>query len=142
MTHCTRWTTRQVRFTSSLPAILVVDDHEASGAALTATLGELEMDARFAASGVLALELIRKWMPDVVVLDINMPLHDGYSMARVLRRIASTRDAAILAFTSLDESEVREKGVPAGFDGYCQKGQSPGDLVGMIEAMVSQGKTC
>ena len=137
MRCCARWTTRPVRFTGNLPAILVVDDHEASGAALTAALGQEAMDARFAASGVQALELTRNWIPDVVVLDINMPLHDGFSTARVLRRIPSTRDAAIVAFTALDECEVRAKGLPAGFDGYCQKGQSPQDLVDMIQAMAS-----
>lgn len=136
MTRCARWTTRPVRFTGNIPAVLVVDDHEASGAALTAALGYGLMDARFATSGVQALQLIRNWMPDVVVLDIDMPVHDGFSTARVLRRIPSTHDAAIVAFTSLDEREVWEKGYPAGFDGYCQKGHSPKELVDMIHAMV------
>lgn len=95
------------------------------------------MDARFAASGIQALELTRNWTPDVVVLDVNMPVHDGFSTAWVLRRIPSTRDVAIVAFTALDEREVREKGLTAGFDGYCQKGQSSGELVDMIHEMAS-----
>lgn len=110
MSHCARWTSRLVRLTSTFPAVLVVDDHEASGTALTAALGEDAMDARFAASGIQALELTRNWTPDVVVLDVNMPVHDGFSTARVLRRIPSTRDVAIVAFTALDEREVRKKG--------------------------------
>ena len=135
MAHCSIWTNRSVRFAGRVLAVLVVDDNKASGAALTAVFIQEAMDARFAASGIQALEFTRHWMPDVIVLDINMPLHDGFSTARVLRRLPSTRGAAIVAFTALDEQVVRHKGLPAGFDGYCQKGQSPGDLVNVIRVM-------
>ncbi|WP_063910579.1 response regulator [Paraburkholderia monticola] len=118
-----------------MPAVLVVDDNEASGTALTAALGLEAMDARFAAGGIQALEFTRHWMPDVIVLDINMPLHDGFATARVLRRLASTRAAVIVAFTALDEGQVRERGIDAGFDGYCQKGRSPGELISAIHAL-------
>ncbi|MCC8397685.1 response regulator [Paraburkholderia sp. MMS20-SJTR3] len=117
--------------------MLVVDDNEASGVALAAVLGQETMDARFAGSSVQALESMRHWTPDVIVLDINMPLHDGFSTARVFRRLPATRGVAIVAFTALDEREIRDKGVSAGFDGYCQKGQSPGDLIDVIHAMTS-----
>lgn len=142
MARCSIWTNRSVRFAGKAPTVLIVDDNEASGAALTAALGQESMDARFAASGVQALECTRHWRPAVIVLDINMPLHDGFSTARVFRRMPSTRTAAIVAFTALDEREVRDKGVPAGFDGYCQKGQSPRDLIRVIQAMTSGRSTC
>lgn len=135
MPHCARWSSRTVRFTGLMPAVLVVDDHEASGEALTAALGAEAMDVRFASGGVQALEVTRNWIPDVVVLDINMPIHDGFSTARVLRRIQTTQDATIVAFTSLDEREVREKALISGFDGYCQKGQSPKEIVVLIQTM-------
>ncbi|WP_233889364.1 response regulator [Paraburkholderia flagellata] len=115
--------------------MLVVDDNTASGAALTAALGQGAMDARFVASGIQAMECSRYWVPDVIVLDINMSRHDGFSTARVLRRLPPTRGAVIVAFTALDESEVQARGMPVGFDGYCQKGGTPNDLIRMIHAM-------
>ena len=80
--------------------------------------------------------LIDGWVPHVVVLDISMPEHDGFATARVLRRISPTRNAGIIAFTALGEDYVRSKGLHAGFDGYCQKGNAPGVLVDLISRLV------
>lgn len=135
MARCGIWTNRSVKFAGSVPAVLVVDDNESLGAALTAALGQRAMDARFVASGIQALDFTRHWVPDVIVLDINMPRHDGFSTARVLRRLPPTRGAIIVAFTALDEHEVQARCVPVGFDGYCQKGGTPDDLIRMIHAM-------
>ncbi len=83
-----------------------------------------------------ALQAIDGWVPHVVVLDISMPEHDGFATARVLRRISPTRNAGIIAFTALGEDYVRSKGVHAGFDGYCQKGNAPSVLVNLISRLV------
>ncbi len=48
-----------------------------------------------------------------------------------------TRNAGIIAFTAHGEEFVRAKGIRAGFDGYCQKGNTPGVLVGLISRLVS-----
>ena len=47
-----------------------------------------------------------------------------------------TRNAGIIAFTALGEDYVRSKGLQAGFDGYCQKGNAPDVLVDLISKMV------
>ncbi len=65
-----------------------------------------------------------------------MPEHDGFATARVLRRIAPTRDAGIIAFTAFGEELVRQQGLSARFDGYCQKGNPPAALVQLIERLV------
>lgn len=75
-------------------------------------------------------------MPHIVILDITMPEHDGYATARVLRRVARTRDAVIIAFTALGEETVRTEGMHSGFDGYCQKGNPPAALVRLIGRLV------
>ncbi|KND55892.1 response regulator receiver protein [Candidatus Paraburkholderia kirkii] len=116
--------------------ILVVDDNASSAEALAAALTADGFDTRFALSGVDALHSIDPWVPHVVILDITMPEHDGYATARVLRRIARTRDAGIIAFTALGEESVRPEGLDAGFDGYCQKGNPPAALVRLIERLV------
>lgn len=134
--HCALWTDRSVDVNRDSWRILIVDDNAFSAEALAAALTSDGFDTRFALSGVDALHAIDHWVPHVVILDITMPEHDGYETARVLRRIARTRDVVIIAFTALGEETVRPEGVHAGFDGYCQKGNPPAALVHLIERLV------
>ncbi|TCK38090.1 response regulator receiver domain-containing protein [Paraburkholderia sp. BL8N3] len=133
---CALWTDRSVDVHLQGWRILVVDDNEASAEALAMALASDGIDARYVLSGVDALHAIDGWVPHVVVLDISMPEHDGYATARVLRRIAPTRNAGIIAFTALGEDYVRAQGMRSGFDGYCQKGNTPRDLVRLISRIV------
>jgi two-component system, OmpR family, response regulator len=133
---CVLWTDRSVDVDVQRWRILVVDDNEASAEGLAAALDADGLDTRYVLSGVDALHVIDGWVPHVVVLDISMPEHDGFATARVLRRISPTRDAGIIAFTALGEDYVRTKGVRAGFDGYCQKGNAPHALVRLIKRLV------
>jgi two-component system OmpR family response regulator len=135
--NCRLWTSRNVDADHDTWRILVVDDNEASAESLAAALRADGCDARFALSGVDALQAIDGWVPHIVVLDISMPEHDGFATARVLRRISPTRNAGIIAFTALGEDYVRAKGMHAGFDGYCQKGNTPRVLVNLISRLVT-----
>jgi two-component system OmpR family response regulator len=134
--NCRLWTSRNVDADNDIWRILVVDDNEASAESLAAALKADGCDTRFALSGVDALQAIDGWVPHIVVLDISMPEHDGFATARVLRRISPTRNVGIIAFTALGEDYVRSKGVRAGFDGYCQKGNTPRALVELISRLV------
>jgi two-component system OmpR family response regulator len=130
------WTNRNVEADAGRWRILVVDDNAASAEGLAAALASGGCDTRYVLSGVDALQAINGWVPHIVVLDISMPEHDGFATARVLRRISPTRNAGIIAFTALGEDYVRSKGLQAGFDGYCQKGNTPDVLVNLISRIV------
>jgi CheY-like chemotaxis protein len=134
--QCALWTNRSVDVDLQQWRILVVDDHAHSAEALAAALASDGFDTRVALSGVDALHAVDHWSPHIVILDITMPEHDGFATARVLRRIAPTRDAGIIAFTALGEELVRKQGLSAGFDGYCQKGNPPAALVDLIQRLV------
>jgi two-component system OmpR family response regulator len=136
-TNCVLWTDRNVDADHETWRILVVDDNQPSAEGLAAALIADGCDARFVLSGVDALQAVDGWVPHIVVLDISMPEHDGFATARVLRRISPTRNAGIIAFTAHGEEFVRAKGIRAGFDGYCQKGSTPGVLVDLISRLVS-----
>jgi two-component system, OmpR family, response regulator len=129
---CSLWTNRSINVDLIPWRILVVDDNPAAAEGLAAALAADGYDTRYALSGVEALHLVDGWAPHIIVLDISMPEHDGFATARVLRRLARTREVGIIAFTALGEDYVRDQGVNAGFDGYCQKGNTPGDLVRLI----------
>jgi two-component system OmpR family response regulator len=102
--------------------ILVIDDDHASADALAAALNSEGHDVRQSYSALGAFMHIDGWAPAIVLLDISMPEHDGFSMARMLRRLDRTRDLVIIAVTALMEDYVRERCFPGSFDGYFQKG--------------------
>ncbi len=83
--------------------------------------------------GPSALNMIGAWGPDIAVLDINMPLMDGYALARHFRQNTATEHTVLIAFTALDELVARPAGVASGFDAYCQKGGAPDRLLRLLE---------
>jgi two-component system OmpR family response regulator len=58
-------------------------------------------------------------------MDINMPVMDGFAVARQLRQHGCSRHITIVAFTAQDESTIRSNGTAVGFDAYCQKRSGP-----------------
>jgi two-component system, OmpR family, response regulator len=130
---CTRWSAREVRLLHEVPRVLVVDDNVGAAEALATYLSYEGVDARSADGCAAALRCVKDWVPDVVVLDIMMPEHDGYETASALRSYLPTHSLGIVAFTSLDEDHVRETGKARhNFDGYCQKGTAPTALLSLM----------
>ncbi|SAK73909.1 response regulator [Caballeronia pedi] len=131
-----RWTTRTV---TAAPAsdvrLLVVDDYQAGAEAITAVLLVEGYDARCVLSGHAALELSAAWIPDIALLDINMPEMDGFALARQLRQSRKTQHVALVAFTSQDERITHDRGVAAGFDAYCQKSGTTDALLHLLARM-------
>jgi DNA-binding response OmpR family regulator len=132
----TRFNQRQIALLGERVRVLIVDDSPANAEALAAALAFDGLEVRCALSGVDALRQLNPWWPHVFVLDINMPEHSGFAVARVLRRITSTRDAFVIAFTALGKEEFMVLGPPNDFDGYCQKGGSHVPLLNMIRGML------
>jgi two-component system, OmpR family, response regulator len=122
-----------VRVLHETPRVLVVDDNAGAAEALAIFLSYEGVEARAAIGCTEALRCVKDWVPDVVVLDIMMPEHDGYETAGALRDYLPTPNLGIVAFTSLDEDHVRETGrARHNFDGYCQKGTAPTVLLDLM----------
>jgi two-component system OmpR family response regulator len=128
---------RQIPLMGNSARILIVDDSRANAEALAASLAIDGLETRFALSGVDAIESLGLWQPHVFVLDITMPEHSGFAVARVLRGMPSSRDACIIAFTALAKAEFLASGPVVDFDGYCQKGGSHAPLLNMINGMLA-----
>jgi two-component system OmpR family response regulator len=126
------WTQRRVNVKAARLRVLVVDDNQNAAEALASYLTLQEMDCRIANGGFDAISAGVGWLPDVIVMDISMPVCDGFQAALALRRDSRTAGTAIIAFTALDETEVKRQLSGHEFDGYCQKGQSPNKLVALV----------
>ena len=75
----------------------------------------------FASSGREALELVRHWKPDLVLLDIMMPEMDGYQVCRLIRSDPSTAELRVFMLTALDDEGARLRAFQAGADDFLSK---------------------
>lgn len=132
---CERWSERTIAVPTASLKVLVVDDHVESGESLTFYLRTQGIDTKYVDSGDAAIALAEGWAPHMVILDITMPIRDGYSTAAALRRSKRGSDVIILALTALDEAQVRRHG--AGFDAYCQKGTKLPLLLTLLASFVA-----
>jgi CheY-like chemotaxis protein len=82
--------------------------------------------------GQQALTSAATFHPDAVVLDIGLPLLDGYEVARRLRRMAPTREALLIALTGYGQKGDRQQAEEAGFDCHLVKPADPRLLADMI----------
>jgi two-component system OmpR family response regulator len=133
---CQTWSARKIRVLNASPRVLVVDDNPGAAEALATFLSLEGVEARTANGCSEALRCVKDWVPDVIVLDIMMPGHDGFETAQALRSYLPTPNLGIVAFTSLDDDHVRENGrARHNFDGYCRKGTTPVALLALMQKL-------
>lgn len=82
------------------PRVLVAEDDDSLRRLLELRLDDHGFDVRSAADGVLALEVVEDWTPDVAVLDVMMPRLSGLSVCRELRARESTSTVPVLLLTA------------------------------------------
>ncbi len=114
--------------------VLLVDDHQLIRSGLALMLEpceDLEVVGQ-AANGAEALELVPDTTPDVVLMDLSMPVMDGVQATRVIR--SQFPDVAVVVLTSFaDQSRVSEA-LAAGAVGYLLKDSDPRDLIAGIRS--------
>jgi len=104
--------------------VLVVDDDEFNRLVLRRSLPTPPFEVETAVNGRAALEAARRAWPDVVLLDLEMPVMDGYQCAAALRemeRAGGRKRATIVAISSNDEEAFMRKALAAGCDHYLVK---------------------
>ncbi len=102
-------------------SVLIVDDMPAN-ARLMAALLELDGHTlRTAVDGADALRLVRAEPPDLILMDVMMPIMDGFQACRALKQDLSTQLIPIVLVTSLDDTTSRLRGLEAGADDFISK---------------------
>jgi signal transduction histidine kinase len=115
---------------TSGPTVLVVDDNDIAAASLGKLLELKGCSVHYAYTGEQALAEARTTSPDIIILDIGLPDHDGYSVAKMLRAIGFTN--RLIALTGFSTEDARQKGAAAGFDHYLVKPVSLAELKKVI----------
>ena len=108
--------------------VLVVDDNEAMVDALSTMLRLLGSDVRTATNGRLAVEAAAEFLPDVVLMDLGMPVMSGYEAARRIRQEPWGTDMQLVALTGWGQEEHKQRTLDAGFDQHLVKPVRPADL--------------
>jgi CheY-like chemotaxis protein len=118
--------------------ILVVDDHPDSVDSLSRLLEAHGHETARAYDGRQALDVFRQFEPAAVVLDIDMPVLDGYGAARAIRLTPGDRLPVLVALTALSGHETRRLAFEAGFDAHVAKPARVEALLELMEKLRSE----
>jgi two-component system, cell cycle response regulator DivK len=118
--------------------ILLVEDNELNRDMLSRRLLRRGFEVELAEDGQQGLTLAETEKPDIVLLDMSLPVIDGWEVARRLKAGSGTRAIPIIALTAHAMTGDREKALAAGCDDYDTKPIDFGQLVAKIEALVGR----
>jgi two-component system cell cycle response regulator DivK len=122
------------------PVVLLIEDNEQNRYLATFLLEQHGYEVVSAADGPRALAVVQSLVPDLILLDIQLPAMDGYTVARLLRGFDSLQATPIIAVTSYAMVGDREKSMAAGCNGYIEKPIDPETFVSEVERVrVSSG---
>lgn len=116
-------------------SVLVVDDDEYNIVVLKSLLPSPPLAVRTAVNGRLALEMVSEARPDVVFLDLEMPVMGGLEAARAIRELQQVRGhrpSVIAAFSAHDDEGTRRQCLEAGFDLYLAKPSSREEVFAVL----------
>jgi len=112
--------------------VLLIEDNEQNRYLAKFLLEQHGYQVVCASHGLNGIELAQSLLPDIVLLDIQLPGMDGYAVARALRALESLRAVPIIAVTSYAMVGDREKALAAGCNGYIEKPIDPISFVDQI----------
>lgn len=114
--------------TPSGPLILIVDDEEIGRLMLRRLLESEGYHVECAENGSAGIEKARTLVPDLILLDVVMPVIDGYEVCEILRRDPDLAEVPVIMLTSLDDADSRLRGLEAGADDFLSKPVIPEEL--------------
>jgi two-component system, cell cycle response regulator DivK len=114
--------------------VLVIEDNEQNMYLVTFILEANGYQVAQARNGKDGIEIAKQNPPDLILLDIQLPVMDGYSVARNLRMVPSLSQVPIIAVTSYAMPGDREHALEAGCTGYIEKPINPETFISEIRA--------
>ena len=118
--------------------ILYVEDNDDNADILNRRLGRLGFQIVIATDGVQALEMVAEEKPDLILMDLSLPVMDGWEATRRLKAAAETKHIPVIALTSHAMVGEREKALAAGCDDFDTKPVELARLVGKIRALAPE----
>ncbi len=123
------------------PEVLLVDDDEVNLLLTALALRERGFDIVEASSGEMALQLLRRRTPDIIVLDAMMPGLDGFDTCLALRRMPGYENAPVLMLTGLDDDASITRAYEAGATDFFVKATQWSLLAGRLHYLLRASRT-
>lgn len=116
--------------------ILAVDDAAFVLSRITDALGK-HYDMVTVNSGARALKYLNKNKPDLILLDIRMPVRDGFEILREIRTMEDRADIPVIMLTAMEDKQSVMKGIELGIRDYVLKPFAPDDLLERVQRVLS-----
>ena len=121
--------------------VLIVEDNEQNLYLLSFILQKRGYEVVAAHDGQQGIDMALSMIPDLILLDIQLPVMDGYAVARALRADPRLDRVPIVAVTSYAMTGDREKTIEAGCNGYIEKPINPDTFLQQVEAHLATSDT-
>jgi CheY-like chemotaxis protein len=120
--------------------ILLVEDNEMNRDMLSRRLTRRGFEVIFAVNGQEGVDLAVSERPDIILMDLSLPVLDGWEATRRVKADDATRSVPIIGLTAHAMSGDREKAIEAGCDDYDTKPVEIERLIGKIERLLGAAK--
>jgi two-component system cell cycle response regulator DivK len=120
--------------------VLLVEDNEMNRDMLSRRLVRRGFEVVFAANGKQGVDLARSEKPDIILMDMSLPIMDGWEATRCVKSDDATRSVPVIGLTAHAMSGDREKAIEAGCDDYDTKPVELDRLIGKIERLLGAAK--
>ncbi|WGV26381.1 response regulator [Halotia branconii] len=120
--------------------VLVADDHELTRLTLQLAFSCQEniQVVGLASNGQEAIEMVKRHHPDVIVLDLQMPVMDGWSASSHIKAISP--QTQILAYSSVEDMSFVQTQAMPNFDDVCKKDVSTTELIALVKQLGKRSK--
>ena len=123
-----------------MPKILVVEDNEMNRDMISRRLARKKYEVLVAIDGGEGVVMARSEAPDLILMDMSLPVMDGWEATRQLKASPETKAIPIIALTAHAMSGDREKAIGAGCDDYDTKPIELPRLLAKVEALLGKQK--
>jgi CheY-like chemotaxis protein len=120
--------------------VLLVEDNLHNRRIFTSILTHYGFAVREAVNGAEAVELARSVRPDLILMDLSLPVLDGWEATRRIKEDAELRAIPIIALTAHAMSGDEGRALEAGCDAYLSKPISPKKVVTAVQEMLARGR--
>ena len=122
-----------------LPKVLVVDDEQDILELIRHSLAKEGFEVHVAANGAQAIEQARKVKPEIIIMDVMMPVMDGMEACRQLKDNPDTKNIPVIFLTARSEEFAELAGFEAGADDYIAKPVRNRVLLSRVKAILRRG---
>ncbi len=123
-----------------MPLILLVEDNEMNRDMLSRRLVRKGYAVEMAVDGAQGVAIATEKMPDLILMDMSLPVLDGWEATKLLKADEATKNIPVIALTAHAMSEDRDRALDAGCDDYDTKPVELPRLLEKIEALLAKGE--